>query len=238
MAKCIWNQYGWLRDQECEYGFRCHECPIYQQISDSGDREQSDKAIILDQQNVRIKPGELSISDQIPTDRRYCHNHLWIQEDGDEIHVGLTPFILDLLPEIQSLMLPETGAECKAGHCFTWMGVPGQTLFLLSPITGRVNWFNRRLTRESIWLRGHCYDRNARLVSLENAVTDHSCDLDAEAYAEHLKNCLDQLKSGVREEILRSHNIAADGGELVPDQVYSLPTSRWYQIVQPFMMTR
>ena len=39
----------------------------------------------------------------VPGDRRYAENHLWLQEDGDGLKVGLTSYAVRLLQDVYFL---------------------------------------------------------------------------------------------------------------------------------------
>ena len=73
---------------------------------------------------------------------------------------------------------------------------------------------------------------------MDTVIDNSECSLNAEEYRSHLKMVVTELQAELREEILESCNIAADGGTLVPGQKYDIPATRWHQLIQPLMLVR
>jgi len=117
-----------------------------------------------------------------PTDRLYTHRHLWVRREDETDHkveVGITDFLQERLPEIDSIDLPLVGDElemdtpCGLMHLST-----GRLRRIFAPLTGRVTEVNRDvLDRPSLlhlkpyeaWLFRMEFDEPDELEMLMNA---------------------------------------------------------------------
>jgi len=78
------------------------------------------------------------IGDEIPNDRRYLAEHVWVKADGDELVCGITFFAQEQLGEVVYVGLPEVGSQFFAGEVFGSVESMKSTSELFMPVSGVV----------------------------------------------------------------------------------------------------
>jgi glycine cleavage system H protein len=79
-------------------------------------------------------------------DRRYTKTHEWVTVDGKTVTVGITDFAQAQLGDVVFLELPSTGRKVGAGEGFGVVESVKAASDLYSPVSGRINEVNEKLT--------------------------------------------------------------------------------------------
>jgi glycine cleavage system H protein len=75
---------------------------------------------------------------EIPEDRTYSREHLWVLSEGQTATIGITDHAQDELGEIVYLDLPATGAHLEQGKSMGEIESVKTVSQLVAPITGEV----------------------------------------------------------------------------------------------------
>lgn len=92
-----------------------------------------------------------------PADRLYSEEHLWVQVEGSQATIGLTPYALDALGEIVFVDLPEVGTTLRADEPLGEVESTKSVSDLYSPVSGIVTERNEavkagvHLLNEDVW---------------------------------------------------------------------------------------
>ena len=79
----------------------------------------------------------------VPGDRRYAENHLWLQEDGDFLKVGLTSYAVRLLQDVYFLdWSVDSHSNVLAGQEIGEIESSKAVSSLFAPVDGQVLEFN------------------------------------------------------------------------------------------------
>ncbi|MBQ9707718.1 MAG: glycine cleavage system protein GcvH [Firmicutes bacterium] len=81
----------------------------------------------------------------IRTELKYSKSHEWIEEDGDEVVIGLTDYAQSELGDQVFVNLPEEGDEVVAGEAFADVESVKAVSDVYSPVTGTVSAINEEL---------------------------------------------------------------------------------------------
>ena len=81
----------------------------------------------------------------IRTELKYSKSHEWIEEDGDEVVIGLTDYAQSELGDLVFVNLPEEGDEVVAGEAFADVESVKAVSDVYSPVTGTVSAINEEL---------------------------------------------------------------------------------------------
>ena len=68
----------------------------------------------------------------------YTQSHEWVEEEGNDVKIGLTDYAQSQLKDIVYVELPEIGSEFKKGESMGVVESVKTVADLFSPITGRV----------------------------------------------------------------------------------------------------
>jgi glycine cleavage system H protein len=68
----------------------------------------------------------------------YTESHEWVEEEGNDVKIGLTDYAQSQLKDIVYVELPEIGSEFKKGESMGVVESVKTVADLFSPITGRV----------------------------------------------------------------------------------------------------
>ena len=79
--------------------------------------------------------------------RQYTRGHVWAEIDMDncEATIGISNFLVEQLPEINSIDIPEEGDEIEASAICMHFHLPSRVLHLRAPLTGRVTEVNKEV---------------------------------------------------------------------------------------------
>jgi len=236
MAKCIWSQYGLEEERDCDHGFQCDRCPVYQRLLKWHPGTTTAPVARVSEQEVSILPAQLREMPPLPEDRAYCSSYLWVKEEGERrVQVGISGLLLKLLPRDLSLMLPRVGEHCRRDHCFCWIRGNRNTVFLPSPVEGMVRWVNNRLLEHPELLHHRPWEA---LLSLERETAEPlaECTLSVADIRRRFSRDVDSLVRDLREFVLQRQGIAAAGGELKESQPVIINTRNWFRLVQPLLL--
>ncbi len=81
-----------------------------------------------------------------PEDLLYSHRHLWVRHDPEtmQARVGITDFLQEHLPEIESVDLPMAGDELEMDVPCAYLHLSTKRIRkIFAPLTGRVVEINR-----------------------------------------------------------------------------------------------
>ena len=130
LQPCIWVSAGVLASRLCDREFDCDHCELHKALSHQGRRQPR---------------GHLAW----PGDRRYTHNHLWVQRvDEDSARVGLTPFGAELLHPVEKweVYRPSTSTPAVVAAVTS----AGRIIMTL-PFAAHVDDINTRLAVDPLW---------------------------------------------------------------------------------------
>ncbi len=68
----------------------------------------------------------------------YTESHEWVEEEGNDVKIGLTDYAQSQLKDIVYVELPEIGSEFKKGESMGVVESVKTVADLFSPITGKV----------------------------------------------------------------------------------------------------
>lgn len=128
-----------------------------------------------------------SIADlNIPEDRRYTSEHIWIREDGDAWLVGISDYAQDQLGEVAYVDLPSEGQNLGGHDEFGGIESVKSVNSLYMPVAGKVVAVNATLEDAPESVNAECYGSGW----LARIVPDNPADvaklLTAEAYRAQL----------------------------------------------------
>lgn len=82
----------------------------------------------------------------LPTDRRYCRNHMWCQHAGDRLRFGFTAYAVRLMQDVYFLdWHVNEGDDVQQLQEIGHIETSKATADLFAPITGRIVTFNKAL---------------------------------------------------------------------------------------------
>ena len=121
-------------------------------------------------------------------DRQFTKGHVWakIDEDNQQATIGMSTFIIEQLPEITSMDLPEEGDEIDVGTICMHFHIGNRILHVRSPLTGRVIEVNKEVLDNSSLL--HLDPDKYWIFRMEFDNTDElDLLMDARQYAEYIE---------------------------------------------------
>lgn len=118
----------------------------------------------------------------LPADRRYTAEHVWIMPDGDFCLVGISDFAQDQLGEVAYVDLPSKGNSLNAHAEFGSIESVKAVNALFMPVDGDVLEVNNHLEDSPQTVNADCYGAGwlARIRPVNAADVDKL--MDAEAY--------------------------------------------------------
>ena len=124
---------------------------------------------------------------QLPDDRRYTDEHVWIKPDGEEFAVGISDFAQDQLGEVVFVDLPSAGVRFGAGDGFGTVESIKSVNTLYMPVAGEITAVNEALDATPALVNVACYDKAWMLRVKPDAVADVEALLTAGAYRDVLE---------------------------------------------------
>lgn len=119
---------------------------------------------------------------QLPNDRRYTDEHVWVKQDGGDLVAGISDFAQDQLGEVVFVELPSAGNHFGAGDGFGTVESIKSVNTLFMPVAGEVTAVNAELEGTPTLVNSSCYD-NAWMIRIK---PDNTADVDglltADAY--------------------------------------------------------
>lgn len=74
----------------------------------------------------------------LPEQLRYTEEHEWIEDRGDLVRIGITPFAAEALGDIVYVQLPEVGERIESGQSCGELESTKSVSDLYAPVTGEV----------------------------------------------------------------------------------------------------
>ena len=74
----------------------------------------------------------------LPEQLRYTEEHEWIEDRGDVVRIGVTPYAAEALGDIVYVQLPETGERIESGQSCGELESTKSVSDLYAPVTGEV----------------------------------------------------------------------------------------------------
>ncbi|MDO5536166.1 MAG: glycine cleavage system protein GcvH [Desulfovibrionaceae bacterium] len=118
----------------------------------------------------------------LPDDRRYTAEHVWIKADGDSWLVGISDFAQDQLGEIAFVDLPSAGSEFAAGEEFGSVESLKSVNALYMPVAGTVAEANEELESTPTLVNVSAYEQGWMIRINAASPADADALLTAEQY--------------------------------------------------------
>ncbi len=122
----------------------------------------------------------------LPDDRRYTKEHIWIKKDGDAWKVGVSDYAQDQLGEVAYVDLPSEGQSLAANDEFGNIESVKSVNALHMPVAGKVVAVNEVLEDAPEIVNADCYGAGW----LAEIVPDNPADIDALLAAEDYRGQL------------------------------------------------
>lgn len=123
----------------------------------------------------------------IPNDRSYTSEHVWVKADGDSYILGISDFAQDQLGEISFIDLPAVGSAFDAGNEFGSVESLKAVNALYMPITGSVLAVNDDLDETPTLINVSPYEKGWILRIASSDATKADSLLSAEQYRAQLE---------------------------------------------------
>ncbi len=183
-----------------------------------------------------VNPSEF----RLPNGVFLAPNHTWakIEEDG-KVQIGLDDFVQKIVGKIDRIELVNPGQEVKAGDKLIKIVQDGRTLYLKSPVNGRVAMVNRDLEADPEKVKIDPYKAWAIEIEPANLAKDLRNMKIAETAKHWFKKELQRFKEFVAVEV-SGHNAlvgqtAQDGGIPVDGLLARLEDDAWKKFQEEFV---
>jgi glycine cleavage system H lipoate-binding protein len=144
---CVWMKAGILSYKICDRNFDCEQCPLDSVLQTETATEKLSSAcklylpvsVTLPNNIDEISADLLRPYTQIllRMDLNYSQQGLWAQgHPGNYFRIGLTSYLLELLPESCDVVILAASSRITAGTPLGWMYLHGKTIPLISPVSG------------------------------------------------------------------------------------------------------
>lgn len=129
--KCIWMEVGYVDYKLCDRNFDCDNCPF--------DKAMHEKRI----NNNNSKPQDLKKYSN--GKKFFTKNHLWMENDNNEVSIGLDRFAQKILFESSLIQFPKLRSTVNIGNYLFWLVGSWGAIGFTSPIKGIVSRINEDL---------------------------------------------------------------------------------------------
>ena len=222
--RCIWMSAGILSYQLCDREFDCDRCPL-------------DRAMRMHFSSHHGEHRPAPGAGEGAADRRlYSRDHSWTLRTGEGVvRVGLEPSIASVLVDAKEVVLPPAGAFVSPGGYCCWIILPGGSVPLRSPVSGRVVRTNACVAAEPHQISASPMDRGWLFeVQPDPGLREERLLEKAEAeelYAGDSARFKDLLLESLRVSPEEVGFTMADGGQLLHDALGLLGPERYCNIV-------
>ena len=117
----------------------------------------------------------------LPTNLQYTEEHEWVEDNGEQVRVGITEHAAEALGDIVFVQLPEVGEQVEAGQACGELESTKSVSDLFSPVTGEVTAINQDAVDDPALLNSDPYGKG---WLLEVRVTSKGKLLSAQEYSE------------------------------------------------------
>ena len=90
----------------------------------------------------------------LPEQLRYTEEHEWIEDRGDVVRIGVTPYAAEALGDIVYVQLPEVGEQVSAGDACGELESTKSVSDLYAPVTGEVTAVNQAVVDDPAVVNG------------------------------------------------------------------------------------
>ena len=115
------------------------------------------------------------------TELQYTEEHEWVEDNGEQVRVGITEHAAEALGDIVFVQLPEVGEQVEAGQACGELESTKSVSDLFSPVTGEVTAINQDAVDDPALLNSDPYGKG---WLLEVRVTSKGKLLSAQEYSE------------------------------------------------------
>lgn len=126
--KCIWMEVGYVDYKLCDRNFDCDNCPF--------DKAMHEKRI----NNNNSKPQDFKKYSN--GKKFFTKNHLWMENDNNEVSIGLDRFAQKILSESSLIQFPKLRSTVNIGNYLFWLVGSWGAIGFTSPIKGIVSRIN------------------------------------------------------------------------------------------------
>lgn len=219
--KCRYMITGEVERKICPSAYECGTCSFDKMMQA---RLQSESLPSL------IK--ELKGGIKIAADSYYHRGHMWAKpEYGGRVRIGIDDFGRRLIGEISEIMVPDMGAQIKAGEPSIVFRRDGIRIDLLSPIDGVICRVNSVSLTDHELIKASPYEKGwiaiVEPMGLKKGLKRLLYGEDAEIFMEEET---DRLISEFKDEL----KLAADGGEMVEDILGLLDRDKSLKLISMF----
>ncbi len=175
-SNCIWVDAGLVSYKLCDRDFECEDCQfdqvMRQQSRRSSKTPPGSKSLPNEEESIAatstyrdalttLVNGFLSncTSSQLPGDRLYSKNHVWVKKTGNENYrIGLDRYVVSLFSDTWSVILPQTGTASRRGAPLSWIILEDGTVLVRSPLGGKISKSNFQLRESPSLLNSDPYE--------------------------------------------------------------------------------
>lgn len=123
----------------------------------------------------------------IPDDRKYTNEHVWVRKDGDLLVAGISDYAQDQLGEVAYVDLPSAGSHLNAHDEFGSIESIKSVNALFMPVSGEVVEVNESLEDAPENVNAACYSDGWLVKIKADNMADAEALLTAAAYKNALK---------------------------------------------------
>ena len=120
---------------------------------------------------------------QVPNDRRYSPEHIWLKPDGEHLVLGVTHHAQQALGDINELSLPAIGQRLSAKECCGSIESVKTASDLIVPLAATVAEHNPAVGTDPELVNTQPFDDGWLLSLSDFESSDYARLLDAEQYA-------------------------------------------------------
>ncbi|ABA89778.1 lipoyl carrier protein LarG [Syntrophotalea carbinolica DSM 2380] len=125
-----------------------------------------------------------------PEELLYNEDHVWIEEDGEQVTIGITESLQDDVEEILSIEMPDVETELELGDTLVTIELRQGMLEIYAPLSGEIVEINKDLSDSPEWLMSSPYE-DGWIIRMKLTRPEEIDDLmDADDYTEFVQGDL------------------------------------------------
>jgi len=128
---------------------------------------------------------------EIPDNLHYSREDEWVRVEGDRVTIGVTDYAQQQLGDIVFVELPEVGRQIEKGEPFGVIESVKAVSDIFAPLSGEVLEVNADLAERPEAVNEGCYGDGWMIVVRAADGSEVEALLDAQAYAQHVKERAD-----------------------------------------------